>query len=319
MRRSSAGLLAILVAGLALAPSFADARAGSGSSMGSRGARTYSAPPPTATAPSYSAPMERTLTPRQAPSAPYGAPAGAPMGAPARSGFGSGLMGGLAGGLLGVGLGGLLMGHGFFGGGGFGFIGLLLQLALLFFVGRWLLRMFFGRAQPMMAGMPRMGQPAPQNTMSAMPGASMGGAMANNAPANPPVQIGPNDFQAFDRALVDVQAAWSNQDIKALQTLATPEMVSYFADQLSEQASRGVRNTVTDVKLEKGDLSEAWSEGSREYASVAMRYSMVDVTRDQGGRVVDGAIAERTLVTEIWTFVRAPNARWLLSAIQQAR
>ena len=27
--------------------------------------------------------------------------------------------------------------------------------------------------------------------------------------------------------------------------MATPEMVSYFADQLSEQVSRGVRNSVT--------------------------------------------------------------------------
>jgi predicted lipid-binding transport protein (Tim44 family) len=105
--------------------------------------------------------------------------------------------------------------------------------------------------------------------------------------------------------------------MRALQQIATPEMVSYFGEQLAEQASRGVRNTVTDVRLEKGDLSEAWSEGSREYATVAMRFSMVDVTRDSAGRVVDGALAERVLVTELWTFVRAPGGRWLLSAIQQ--
>ncbi len=36
-----------------------------------------------------------------------------------------------------------------------------------------------------------------------------------------------------------------------LQAMATPEMVSYFADQLSQQVSRGVRNTVTDVRLER--------------------------------------------------------------------
>ncbi len=104
-----------------------------------------------------------------------------------------------------------------------------------------------------------------------------------------------------------------------MQRIATPEMVSYFAEQLAEQASRGVRNTVTDVQLEQGDLSEAWTEQGRDYATVAMRFSMIDVTRDAAGRVVDGDPTERTQATEIWTFVRAPGGRWLLSAIQQTR
>ena len=316
MRRSSAVLTTMMAAALVLAPSFADARAGSGSSSGSRGSRTYSAPPSTATAPSTAAPMERSLAPRNAPS---GSP-GAPMGAPARSGFGSGLMGGLAGGLIGVGLGGLLMGHGFFGGGGggLGIIGMIIQFALLFFVARWLFRRFFGRAQPAMAGMPRMGSPVPdsnQNAQSPMNG--MGGF--GGSPASPPVAIGPVDYQAFDRTLQDVQAAWSAQNITALQHVATPEMVSYFNEQLADQASKGVRNTVTDVRLEKGDLAEAWSEMGRDYATVAMRFSMLDVTRDSTGRVVDGDVAVRSLATEVWTFVRAPGGRWLLSAIQQAR
>lgn len=240
------------------------------------------------------------------------------MGAPARSGFGSGLMGGLAGGLIGVGLGGLLMGHGFFGGGGgggLGIIGMIIQFALLFFVARWLFRRFFGRSQPAMAGMPRMGSPAPDATQSPMNG--MGGF--GGAPASPPVAIGPADYQAFDRTLQDVQAAWSAQNITALQQVATPEMVSYFNEQLADQASKGVRNTVTDVRLEKGDLAEAWGEMGRDYATVAMRFSMLDVTRDSTGRVVDGDVAVRSLATEVWTFVRAPGGRWLLSAIQQAR
>jgi len=308
MRRSSTVLTAIAVAALALAPSFADARAGSGSSMGSRGGRTYSAPPSTNTAPSMAAPMDRSMTPRSAPSAPYGAP----MQQPARSGFGSGLMGGLAGGLLGVGLGGLLMGNGFMGGGGgFGFIGLILQMVLLFFVGRWLLRMFFNR-QPAMAGMPRMGQPAASGPVP-MGGGGSGGSVTQ------PVSVSPADFNAFESLLQQVQAAWSKQDLGAMQQLMTPEMVGYFNEQLTTQSTRGLRNTVTDVKLEQGDLSEAWSEGGREYATLAMRFSMLDVTRDSGGRVVDGDLAVRTMATELWTFVRASGSRWILSAIQQTR
>ena len=138
-------------------------------------------------------------------------------------------------------------------------------------------------------------------------------------PAAPPVQIGRPDYEAFDRLLHEVQAAWSAQDLNALRRVATPEMVGYFGEQLSEQASRGLRNTVTHVKLEQGDLSEAWSEGRAEYATVAMRFSMVDVTRDAAGRVVEGDPARRTQATELWTFVRERGGRWTLPAIQQTR
>ena len=96
-------------------------------------------------------------------------------------------------------------------------------------------------------------------------------------------------------------------------------MVSYFAEQLGEQTSRGVRNVISAVHLDQGDLAEAWAEPGREYATVAMKFSMIDVTVDRTGRVVDGDPNMRTQATEIWTFLRAPGGRWVLSAIQQAR
>ena len=307
MRRSSSLLAALAVAGLVLSPGLADARGGGGGSFGSRGGRTFAAPPATRTAPGTAAPMERTVTTR--PAAP--AAGAAATGAAPRSGFGSGLMGGLAGGLLGVGLGSLLMGNGLFGGGGMGalgFIGLLLQAALVFFLVRWLFRMFARRPEPAMAG---MGRTVP---VSARP------AIGGSSPAiGPALEVKQQDFQAFERILQDMQAAWSARDLRKLEQVATPEMVSVFADQLSEQASRGLVNTVSDVTLEQGDLAEAWSEGGREYATVAMRFSMLDVTRDGSGRVVDGDVALRTMATEVWTFVRAVQGRWLLSAIQQTR
>ena len=70
-------------------------------------------------------------------------------------------------------------------------------------------------------------------------------------------------------------------------------MTSYFGEQLAELRSRGLRNSVSDVRLEKGDLAQSWSEGSREYATVAMQFSMLDATRDGQGRVVDGSPTER--------------------------
>jgi hypothetical protein len=62
MRRPSFVLTAIAAAALALAPALADARPGGGGSSGSRGSRTYSAPPSTSTAPGQARQMDRTLT-----------------------------------------------------------------------------------------------------------------------------------------------------------------------------------------------------------------------------------------------------------------
>jgi len=309
MRRTSLLIAVFAALSLALAPGLADARAGSsgsgaGSSFGSRGSRTYSAPAPTTTAPSTVAPMQRSMTPAPAPAAPaYGAPGYA---AP-RSGFMSGLMGGL----IGAGIGGLLFGGGMFRGiSGFGgFFGFLIQIFLVVLLVRFLFRFFMRRMQPAFAG---------PNLMAR--GASPAGPMpGGGGPAQPAVAILPADFQAFEQLLQAVQAAWSSHDLGVLRGITTPEMASYFAEQLAEQVSRGVRNSVTAVKLEQGDLSEAWAEPGREYATVAMRFSMLDVTVDAAGRVVDGDPARRTQATEIWTFLRAPGGRWVLSAIQQTR
>jgi predicted lipid-binding transport protein (Tim44 family) len=309
MRRTT--LLIALFIGfvLALAPGMAEARAGFGGSMGSRGGMTFSRPPATNTAPAPAAPIERSLTPQ-------GTPTPAPGYSPGYArpyGGGSPFMSGLLGGLIGAGIGGLLFGHGmFYGISGFGsFLGFLLQIFLLVLLGRWLWRLF--TRQTAFAG----GNFFARSPMDGMRPQPMGGS---GAPAGvAPIAIGPSDYQQFERLLHDIQAAWSAQNLHGLQTMATPEMVSYFAEQMADQASRGVCNEVSDVRLEQGDLAEAWAEHGREYATVAMRFSMVDVTRDATGRVVDGDLAVRTMATELWTFVRAPGGHWLLSAIQQSR
>ena len=137
-----------------------------------------------------------------------------------------------------------------------------------------------------------------------------------NAAAGEPLTIGKSDYDAFERLLGEIQAAYSAEDLDALRAKVTPEMLSYFSEQLAENASRGVVNTITNVKLEQGDLAEAWREGTVDYATVAMRFSLTDrmVDRASGRTVEGGAPGE---VTELWTFMRARGGDWLLSAIQQ--
>ena len=303
----------LLAATLLLSPALSDARPGQGLSLGSRGSHTGSSVPGTASSPYGASPFSRSMTPNGGSS--YGSPGyGSAYGM--RSGLGmrgGSFTSGLLGGLIGAGIGGMLFGRGFFGfHGGGGFLGLLLQLGLLFLLARWVMRRF-GYGMPAFAGMGgNFGRTMFQQPLRP---AGMGGA----GPRAASITLGPPDYQMFSQLLTGIQAAWSQHDLNGLRAMATPEMVSYFAEQMAEQTSRGVRNQVLDVRLQQGDLSEAWGEGSREYATVSMRFSMIDVTRDAAGRVVDGSPTERVTVSEFWTFLRAPGGHWVLSAIQQAR
>ena len=78
--------------------------------------------------------------------------------------------------------------------------------------------------------------------------------------------------------LVDCRRA--RQDRDTIRSLTTPEMAGYFAEELAANARKGLRNEVSEVKFLQGDLSEAWREEAAEYATVAMRFSLIDKMAD---------------------------------------
>jgi predicted lipid-binding transport protein (Tim44 family) len=284
----------------------ADARVGGGLSSGSRGGRTFSAPPSTTTAPNAAQPFNRTITQPSSPG----------LGTPAGGGFfnrpGMGMLGGLAAGFLGAGLLGMLFGGGMFGGlGGLSsIIGLILQIGLIIIVVRLAMSWWQRRHETASAYAGGPAGPAAPSSFRTATGFGLGSGSA-------PLEIVPSDYEAFERLLGEIQDAWSNEDVARLHTLATPEMVSYFTRDLEANKTRNVVNKVFGTKLLQGDLAEAWREGETDFASVAMRYSLVDKTLDRTtGRLVEGS-DQPMEVTEVWTFLRPRGDNWELSAIQQ--
>jgi predicted lipid-binding transport protein (Tim44 family) len=332
--------LTAIFAALVLFVGDLDARPSSGGSFGSRGSRTFSAPPPTNTAP-RAAPLDRTMT---QPSRP-----GAVANSPARPGQQAGglfnrpgLMGGLLAGFLGAGLLGMLFGNGLLGGlGGIAsMIGLLLQIGLVVIVATLAWRWWQRRNAPATASGPSLrdmgdysgtgnqpygagGAPQTQTRGSFLGGlgglgGGLGGGYGAAAQVESNIELEKEDFDDFERLLSDVSLAFADEDYTKLRSLVTPEMLSYFSEELAKNASRGVANKVSDIKLLQGDLAEAWSEGDTEYATVAMRYQIRDVTVDRASsQVVEGS-SEPQEVTELWTFRRERGGKWVLSAIQQA-
>jgi predicted lipid-binding transport protein (Tim44 family) len=295
---------------VALAPMLAEARAGSSygsrpSSFGSRGARSWEY--------NGAQPLNRSAAP-QTPSGPNFAP-GMPS-----PGFGGSFfqrhpfLTGLAGGLFGSWLFGHAANAGAAGGAG-SMIGTLLWLAIIGLLVWFVVRMF--RARAFSNGWPTAGP------------AAFGANSAGRATASATefrgrdVNLADADLQAFQRLHAAIQKAWSAGDLGRMQRLMTPEMLSYFSQELAQNASRGLRNMVSNVELVKGELSEAWEEGDRQYATAFLGWRAIDYMLRLGAppgdrnSVVGGNPRSPAAFEEVWTFVRRRGGDWLLSAIQQ--
>lgn len=302
-----------LSAWVALAPGLAEARAGGGASQGSRGSRTYEF--------NGARPTERSITPQAPTQRPFGQPAPQPQIAP-RPGFGAqpGLFGGgspflrgLVGGFIGAGIFGMLFGHSAWAADGSpisGFLGMLIQFAIIAGLIWLAIRFFRSRSSVGYAG----GDSGYNRSV---------GAMATAAPAarRSPIEfpVTEADYNEWGALLVNIQDAWSHGDIARLRQYVTPEMLSYFGEELARYASQGVQNRIERVTLLKGDVEETWREGGMEYATVRLRWSALDyMVRTGTNQVVDGDPNVPVEATEVWTFVRSSQGgHWLLSAIQQ--
>ena len=307
--RRMAALALAFTASLVLLTVQADARAGAGKSLGSRGGQTFTTPPSTNTAPKPAAPVDKSFT-QQGKSA---SAQSATAGQASRFG-GMGMVKSLLlGGLIGAGLASLL------GAGAFAnILGFLLQAALIGGV-VWLAIAFF-RNRGLKPAVATAG--AGPSHMAPQPAAYAGMMNGGTAAVSPALSIGKDDFDAFERLLGEVQTAYGRRDQTALATRTTPELLSYFAAELAEHETNGVRNELGQPKLLQGDLAQSWRESHSEYATVAMRYALTDATIESAtGRVVSGSRTEPQEVTEVWTFQRplaGKSRQWELSAIQQA-
>ena len=131
------------------------------------------------------------------------------------------------------------------------------------------------------------------------------------------------DKAAFQQLLIDIQTAWSKQDLTELRQFVTPEMLNYFSAALADNRSQDIENHVDDVVLLRAEILEAWTEQATHYVAAGLRWSArdynVSLTKQRGepGYVVEGSEETPTESGEAWTFMRSQDGKWVLSAIQQ--
>jgi predicted lipid-binding transport protein (Tim44 family) len=320
--RFSLAIVAIAALLMAALPLDTWARAGGGTSSGSRGSRSYSSPSRT-----YSAPV-----PSPSPSTrPTPAPTPAPMAQPAPAGgFLRSMAGGIVGGLLG---GMLFRSLGFAGGaggfgGGFGLMDLLLLAGIAYGI-YWVVRRGRARQEAALAG-------GPADRSMVEPDGLGGGTATLDPPATSWQQdlerglghlrqMDPGfDEGAFREGCTDrffqIQAAWMRRDGEKLRLLLTEEMQAAFAKQIETAKAKRQINKLENITVRSVELTEAWQEQGQDYITVRLLANLLDYTIDETtGTVVDGSDSIPVKFEEFWTWVRPVGRNdWRLSAINQA-
>ena len=336
-------LAVMLMANFTLLETVAWARAGGGSSSGSRGSRSFSPPAqPSAPRPSPGpgpGPGSRPTTPYGQPTPEMSQP---PSGSFMRSPFAQGLAGGVLGGLVGN----MLFGSrgyssgvpsgapgsgGGFGGSGIGLFDLILIGGGIYFLMRYLRKRRERSAmQPSYYGPADLEQPGGYGGYIEPP---------RDAPYEVPVSPAARDLQSgldqircsdpsfdeyqFKETAQDlffrIQAAWMNRNLEGTEGILTDEMATFFAGQFAEMKKKGQINRLENIAVRKVEVTEAWQESSKDYITVLFTANLLDYTvDDKSGEVVAGDRHNPVKFEEFWTFCRpSGHPQWELSAINQ--
>jgi predicted lipid-binding transport protein (Tim44 family) len=292
---------------------FRIARAGGGTSSGSRGSRSFSSP-----SPSYSdtAPQKQTS---QNPVEPASAPQ------PAGGGFMRGLAGGILGGLIGSMLFSSLgfAGQGGFGGSGIGLVEILLILGLGFFIYR-LFKKKRGEEASSGAFSQTSYQPQGQSGYEPYRTASgRAGTTGNDGISYIRQMDASFSEDRFKDSVMDtffkIQAAWMNRDLSSVSALLTDEMKRTFQGDIDKFLIDRTINRIENIAVRNVDITEAWQEAGQDFITVLFYANLLDYTTDEStGAVVTGSKTEPVKFEEYWTFTRpVGNNPWKLSAINQ--
>lgn len=120
----------------------------------------------------------------------------------------------------------------------------------------------------------------------------------------------PDDFTSGARnAFEMVVQAFAAGDQKALRGLLNDEVFDNFRSEIERR--EGMNNVLetTLIGIKIADILEARMEGRIAFITVKFVTEQVNVTRDQGGEVIEGDPNHVANVTDIWTFARNTRAR----------
>jgi len=291
------------------------ARAGGGTSSGSRGSRSFSSPSRSSSAPSQA---RQSVAPSQ------------PM-SPQMPGQQPSMWRSLAMGVAGGFLGSMLfsglshgMGSGGFGGSGFGLVEILLLGGLLYII-----YMFIKKRKEAASTAGYSYQTGASPSTGQQTGFADSPRDQGNAEGDAQTglrhirQMDPSfDEARFSDLCMDnffkIQGAWINRDMTVVKNILTQEMFGILQRDGDKLKAEKKINKLDNIAVRSVEITEAWQEGGTDFITVRIVASLLDYTVSENGDVLSGSKTEPVKFEEYWTFTRpVGNNNWQLSAINQ--
>jgi len=291
------------------------ARAGGGTSSGSRGSRSFSSPSRSSSAPSQA---RQSVAPSQ------------PM-SPQMPGQQPSMWRSLAMGVAGGFLGSMLfsglshgMGSGGFGGSGFGLVEILLLGGLLYII-----YMFIKKRKEAASTAGYSYQTGASPSTGQQTGFADSPRDQGNAEGDAQTglrhirQMDPSfDEARFSDLCMDnffkIQGAWINRDMTVVKNILTQEMFGILQRDGDKLKAEKKINKLDNIAVRSVEITEAWQEGGTDFITVRIVASLLDYTVSESGDVLSGSKTEPVKFEEYWTFTRpVGNNNWQLSAINQ--
>jgi predicted lipid-binding transport protein (Tim44 family) len=121
-------------------------------------------------------------------------------------------------------------------------------------------------------------------------------------------------------AFLEVQQAVAQRDVAWLRDRIAPDLYASLQAQCDRLRAARQTNHIEQIRIQRAEITEAWQESGRDFATVYLSASLLDYTVDDAtGGVVEGSRGAPQSVEEFWTFVRPVGGNpWQLTAIQSA-
>ena len=125
-------------------------------------------------------------------------------------------------------------------------------------------------------------------------------------------------FTAGARAAFEmVIGAFAQGDTRTLRPLLSNDVYDDFSSAIKEREEANETLDTTLVGITEAEIIEAELQGKTAFVTIKFVSEQINVTRDAGGEVVDGAEDQVTSNTDLWTFARNTRSRdpnWTLVA-----
>lgn len=129
--------------------------------------------------------------------------------------------------------------------------------------------------------------------------------------------------EAFKETVQDmffrIQAGWMNRTFQGIENLLTVEMADYFGSEFERMKQQGRINRLENIAVRKVEPSEVWQETGKDYITVLFTANLLDYTvDDKTGQIIEGDRLNPVKFQEFWTFSRdMGSAQWKLAGINQ--